>query len=189
MNTDALWINVQQDCETSFKTLYSKFQPELNRYAFNLLKDRFFAEEIVNDVFLKTWENRQTIFSENGSLKGYLYHLLHNVCLNVLKKNNTQKSKMFIMVSSSEWMGLFEAHGVVENCFLEKIKWDEIFAVIGAIIEKMPKQRREIFNLFIGTKMSTKEMAVQMGLSESTIRTHLQLARKEIENFLNSIRH
>jgi hypothetical protein len=45
-------------------------------------------------------------------------------------------------------MGLFKAHGVVEDCFLEKIKWDEIFAVIGVIIEKMPKQRREILNLF-----------------------------------------
>jgi len=139
-------------------------------------------------MFFLLWKNRQLIFSEDDLLKNYLYRILHNMCLDVLKKNKTQKARTFIVISAEGCMSLFEKY-CAEGCFLEKIESDEIMVVIDKIIEKMPKQRRKILRLFRDTGMSNKEIAVQMGLSESTIRTHLQLARKEIENFLNSIRH
>ena len=188
MNTDALWTNIRQGCEVSFETLYDKFQSRLNRYAVNLQKDRFLAEEIVNDMFFLLWKNRQSIFSEDDSLKNYLYRILHNMCLDVLKKNKTQKARTFIVVSAEGCMSLFEKYGV-EDCFSEKIESDEIMAAIDKIVEKMPKQRRKILRLFRDNGVSNKEIAEQMRLTESTVRTHLQLARKEIENFSNSIRH
>jgi len=187
MNIDILWAKIQQGDEASFKILYRMFQPVLNRYAFHLLKDHFLAEETVNDVFIKIWQNRQSLFSEGDSIKNYLYRVTHNLCLDTLKKTKTTKAEMFIVISSKEWMDLFEKHGNY-NCFTEKIEMDEILAIINKIVERMSEQRREVFKLKIDEEMSTKEIADQMDLTESTVRSHLQFARKEIIKKLNSIR-
>ena len=182
MDIDALWKKIQHGDEASFKKLYYEFNPRLYQYAFKMLKDHFLAQETVHDVFLKIWQNRQSIFSEGDSLKNYLYRTTHNLCLDTLKKSKTQKAVIFIVISSEEWMSLFEKH-YDDDCFAEKIEMDEIGTAIDLMIEKMPKQRREIFKLCKDKGMSNKEIAEKIGLSESSVRTHLQLARKEIDFF------
>jgi len=188
MDIDALWKKIQHGDEASLSKLYDMFNTELNRYAMKILKDHFLTQETVHDVFLKIWQNRQSIFSEGDSLKNYLYRTTHNFCIDALKKNKTKKAGMFIVISSEESMSVFENHKD-EDYFDEKIENDEIAEAIDSFVEKIPTQRREIFRQSSGEGMTNKEIAEQMRLSESTVRTHLQFARKEIEKFLNSIRH
>ena len=187
MDTDALWIKIQHDDELSFSNLYDRFKPRLCWYAVTFLKDTFLAEETVHDVFIKIWQSRQSIFSKNNSLINYLLRMTRNLCLDILKKNKTQKAEAIILISSDEWMKLFEKHGK-DDWFAEKIEMDETFAAIDLRVEKMPEHRREIFRLSSDEGMNNKEIAEKMRLSDSSVRTHLQLARKEIEIFLNSIR-
>ena len=184
MSIDQLWANIQQGDEDSFRILYWMIQPWLNRCAFNLLKDWFLAEETVDDVFLKALENRQTIISKDGSLKNYLYQATHNLCLDRLKKKKTQKAGVCI---AEEGMNLFEKQSDDDD-LSEKIEMDEIAEAIDRMVEKMPERRRKVFRLSWIEGMENKEIAEQMRVAESTVRTHLQFAREEIEKFLNSIR-
>ena len=93
MNIDALWSNIQKGNEAPFTILYKKFQPGLIRYAFILLNDHSLAEEIVDDVYLKIWQNRQSIFfSESDQLRNYLYCMTRNLCMDRLKEMKTKKT-------------------------------------------------------------------------------------------------
>ena len=58
MDLDALWKKIQQNDEHSFKILFEEFYSGLFRYALQMLKDSFLAEETVLDVFLKVWHIR-----------------------------------------------------------------------------------------------------------------------------------
>jgi len=188
MDISTLWTRIQQGDEIPFNVLYKKFQPGLKRYAFIFLNDHSLAEEMVDDVYLKILQNRGTLFFSDGDqFRNFLYSATHNMCMDALKKNRTKKAGMITLISSQEWMSLSEKHGD-DDCFAEKIEKDELAAAIESMVEKMPEKRRIAFRLKNDEGMTTGEIAEQMGITESTVRSHLQTARKEIEKKLNSIR-
>ena len=183
ISMEALWKKVQQGDLSAFEALYGEFFPGLCQYAFQLLNDRFLAEEITQDIFLKLWETRHQVFSQGHSLKGYLYSITHNQCMNILKKSRTQKRSFSRLLSSDEWTYISERYGFDEY-LIEKIEVEETVALIEQIVEQLPDQCREIFRLSRDEEKSNKEIAQQMGLSESTVRVQLYRAIQKIQNAL-----
>jgi len=180
---DAIWDKVQQGDLSSFEILYGTFYPGLCRYAFQLLNDRFIAEETVQDVFLKLWETRHTVFSQGGSLKKYLYRITHNQCINILKKSKTQKAGVIRLVSFDAWAAISEKYGFDEY-LIEKIETEETSALVDQIVEQLPPQCREIFRMSRNDEKTNEEIARQMGLSESTVRVQLYRATQRIQKEL-----
>ena len=60
---ESLWKKIQEGDLFSFEVLYKKSFPGLCQYAFQLLNDRFLAEETVQDIFLQLWETRHQVFT------------------------------------------------------------------------------------------------------------------------------
>ena len=180
MNLEILWKKVQQGDTSSFETLYKKFFPGLCHYAFQLLNDRFLAEETTQDIFLKIWETRRRIYVQGFSLKRYLYRITHNQCMDILKKNKTQKSRFTRLLSSDEWTYISECYGF-DEFLIEKLEAEETAAKIEQIVEQLPAQCREIFRLSRDEEKTNKEIAQQLGISESTIRVQLYRATQKIQ--------
>ncbi len=183
MNLDVIWKKVQQGDLSSFESLYGEFYPGLCQYAFQLLDDRFLAEETVQDIFLKIWETRHNIFSQGYSLKKYLYRITHNQCIDILKRNKTKKARIVRLLSFDTWITISEKYGFDEY-LVEKIEVEETSALVNQIVEKLPAQCREIFRLSRDEERTNEEIAQQMGLSESTIRVQLYRATQRIQKEL-----
>jgi RNA polymerase sigma-70 factor (ECF subfamily) len=75
---------IRQGNERVFEVVFRKYYQALCNYAFGLLKDMDDAEEIVQGMFLKVWDQRQDL-EITVSLKSYLYRAVHNTCLNRIK--------------------------------------------------------------------------------------------------------
>ena len=71
--------------EQSFRQLYNSYYKKLFHFAFALVKTREAAEEIVEDVFIKIWNVRQTLTGIHN-IKVYLYTATKNTSLNFLAK-------------------------------------------------------------------------------------------------------
>jgi RNA polymerase sigma-70 factor (ECF subfamily) len=183
MNVDELWKKVQQGDLSSFDSLYGIFFSGLCQYAFQLLNDRFLAEETVQDILLKLWEDREHVFSQGASLKNYLYLITHNRCRNILKKNSSEKAGIIKLFPFDTWAMISEKYGFDEY-LIEKIETEETAALIDGIVEQLPAQRREIFRLSRDEEKSNAEIAQQMGLSESTVRVQLYRATQKIKEEL-----
>src|SRR5882672_8163149 len=63
-----------------FKTYYKP----LCNYAYSFLNDKDEAEEVVQAAFIGVWDKRQSIEIQT-STKSYLYRMVRNACLNVIK--------------------------------------------------------------------------------------------------------
>jgi len=183
MNTDELWKKVQRGDLSSFETLYGIFYPGLCRYAFQLLNDHFLAEETVQDVFLKLWETRHHVYSQDSSLKNYLYLITHNQCKNILKKNNSRKAGIIRLFPSDTWTIIAEKYGYDEY-LIEKLETEETAAMIDRIVDELPAQCCEIFRMSRDEEKSNAEIAQQLGLSESTVRVQLYRATQKIQTEL-----
>ena len=179
MNLEAIWKKVQEGDISSFEALYRKYFPCLCRYASQLLNDRFLAEETIQDIFLKLWETKHQVFAHGVSLHTYLYRITHNQCMDILKKTKHRKN-LFISPSSDEWAYITEKYGF-DDYLIERIEAEETATLIEQIVEQLPAQCREIFRLSRNEEKTNKEIAQQMGLSESTIRVQLYRAIQKIQ--------
>ena len=183
---ESLWKKVQEGDLFSFEVLYKKTFPGLCQYAFQLLNDRFLAEETVQDIFLQLWETRHDVFAHGYSFNNYLYCITHNKCKDVLKKNKTQKNAFISYHPLNEWLDISEKYGF-DDYIIERIEADETAVLIEQVVENLPAQCREIFRLSRDYEKTNEEIARQMGLAESTVRVQLYRAIQKIQKMIQSM--
>ncbi len=75
----------------SFKCLMKEFGPALHYFADSMTGNRQEAEEIVSDVFIKIWQQRENL-PPPGNIKFYLFKAVKNTALNYLKSKDRRAS-------------------------------------------------------------------------------------------------
>ena len=162
--------------EMYFKNLY---QP-LCHYAFSFLNDRDEAEEIVQATFLAVWEKRQTL-SISTSAKSYLYAMVRNACLNLLKHDKI-KQKYAVEASYAD-----QGYDAVMNT----VSSVELEDRIQRAIELLPEQCRLVFKLSRFEELRYQEIADQLDISVKTVENHigkaLKLMREHLKDYLPAI--
>ncbi|GHU89633.1 DNA-directed RNA polymerase sigma-70 factor [Bacteroidia bacterium] len=185
-NIDNIWISIRQGDVEAFELLYKKLYPELCYYASQLLCSTWLAEEAVQDLFLQLWESKEKLFSQNNSIRIYLYRTLHNHCLDILKKQQTQKHSFIQYLSSDAWCTISEKYGFDEQ-LIEQLESEEIRIRIDTVIENLPEQSRKIFKLSRMEGKTNEEIAKQMNLSVSTVKTQIYRAVSKIKQEISFI--
>ena len=132
------------------------------------LKDSAQAEEIVNDVFLKIWEDGDKIRIES-SLKSYIYKAVINRSINALNKNKrelTYKTELNFMQDES-----YELRQIEEN---------ELMIKLYTAINQLPDQCRRVFEMSRFEELKQQEIADKLGISVKTVKNHITIALKQL---------
>jgi RNA polymerase sigma-70 factor (ECF subfamily) len=75
---------IQSGNQKSFGYLIQLYFNPITLYAKSIVQDSELAREIVQDVFLKIWNTRETL-EIKSSLKAYVYQMTHNLCIDHLR--------------------------------------------------------------------------------------------------------
>jgi len=138
------------------------------------LKDIHTSEELVQDVFLKIWENPYQL-SEIKSVKSYLYRSVINAAINHInrQKNIAQHHlKLASELSDDYLIELDEEH--------------EVIVLLRSEIEKLPAQCKKIFKMSRFDFLKYKEIAQRLNISEKTVENHIGLALRTLRHrFIN----
>ena len=159
--------------EALFKSIYMEFYPSLIGFAKGYLIEITLAEDIVEDVMLKLWSNRQTI-SAIKNLRFYLFVATKNACINYLIKKKKINS---ISIDDLE----IEICGAITNAE-ENIISQENVAIINNEINKLPKKCQAIFLLVKEEKLKYREVAELLNLSVKTIESQMAIAMKRLSD-------
>lgn len=167
--------------EASFEEMYNEHFRGMYSYAFTILKDAAEAEEMVQSVFVKLWERKGNLQIES-SLKSYLYRMVHNDCMNLLKhetvKTKFVKEKMYAMQNENESAG-------------KKMQAAELEEKLSTALRELPEQCRTIFQLSRFEDLKYREIAQQLGIAEKTVENQmgkaLKLLRLKLVDFLTLI--
>jgi RNA polymerase sigma-70 factor (ECF subfamily) len=147
----------------AFEKLFEKYSQKLFRFSFSYLKSDADSEEIVQNVFLKIWENRQNLRDET-SFKSYLFTIAFNVIrknFNQKAKENKYKTKLLEVLAS-------------ENPMLETNSDFEVYVLrLEQLIEQMPDRRKEIFLKRKKEGKSVREIASSMDISPKTVENQI----------------
>jgi len=154
----------KQNYEQIFRQHYS----ELCSYAVNFIEDLDDAEEIVQEIFVKMWENRNEI-NITDSLRSYLFRSIRNACLN--KKKHIKIRETYKEHNERE----LEQNFVDLNNILDA---SELEIKIRNAIDKLPTERRKIFIMSRYDELKYKEIAEKLNISIKTVENQMGSALK-----------
>lgn len=145
----------------------------LHAYAYTMLQDGDMAEEIVQTVFLKLWENRKHL-TIHTSLRAYLYKSVYHESLNELKHKKVQQKY------------LDEAHRTAGQA--EAAPDQELQRHLQSALQELPEKCRTVFQLSRFEELRYQEIADRLGISLKTVEAHmgkaLKLLRLRLADFL-----
>ena len=184
MDADALWLEIRNGNELAFRDFVKELSPSLYRYVLFLIDDPEIAEEIVQDIFVKLWIDREKIVIRL-KIKPYLTKTAKNHTINYLISKNTRKSSVIIPVSGESWQFITETFEFYDD-IIERLEAKDTKALIDNCVLELPDQCRKIFEMSRFHGLSNKEIALQLKISENTVRTQLYRALVKIRAILFS---
>lgn len=159
---------LKEDDHAAYREIYYRYTAVLYAHAFSKLQDRDEAKDVVQEVFSKLWSKRSVIqFRLN--ISGYLYITLRNKIINIIAHRKIQSE---YLSSLHDYLG--QAHE--DTDFLART--NQLRAIIEEEVSKMPIRMREVFELSRKNNLSHKEIAEKLGISEKTVKDHVNNALK-----------
>jgi RNA polymerase sigma-70 factor (ECF subfamily) len=159
----------------AFDMVYHRYAGKLFAFALKYLKSREEAEELVQSVFLKVWENQATLKKET-SFKSYLFTIAYNEICNLFRKRKYLQN--FIESAISEKP---ETSTEMES----QIEFRFVLEQVDQIIVQLPEKQRVVFLKSRQEGKSSKEIADELGLSKGTVDNYISESLKFIRASLN----
>lgn len=161
----------------AFRSLFEATNTTLLRFAWRYTFDEEAARDVVQDVFLKLWQVRETL-DDRKSLRSLLYTMVRNRSLNHRRARRDEDRPLG---ASASWEPE-DPERLDERAdarLLEKR--------LRLWIEELPERRREAFILSRYHGMTHEEIAALMGLTPRTVNTHIVLALKDLRGKLEAL--
>ncbi|HLK30710.1 MAG TPA: RNA polymerase sigma-70 factor [Puia sp.] len=158
--------------EAAFKLIYTHFYKKLYQFAFAIVKTRESAEEIVEDVYIKIWQNRQTATSIQN-LRVYLYTATKNTSLNYLSKKAQENiTEPFDHINIELDKSVITPEQIMIT--------SEMFNKIQQAVDLLPPRCKMIFKLIREDGLKYKEVSDILNISVNTIDVQMAIAVKRI---------
>ncbi|SDE74022.1 RNA polymerase sigma-70 factor, ECF subfamily [Pricia antarctica] len=151
--------------EKAFIHLIDLYNRRLFGYALTLTNDHTLAEDILQNVFLNTWEKRKTL-RITTSLQNYLFKSVFNQFINQYKKNRST------MVLEQKY---FEALDKAVQKH-DDISWEKVMTRITLEIENLPPRCKEVLLLSRKEGLTNIEISEYLKVSIKTVEAHLTKA-------------
>lgn len=160
----------------AFEILFKRYYTPLYRFATALSNDPLSAEDIVQDVFMRLWEQRSG-WEIRTSLKAYLFVAVRNGVYTLQKRQQVRER-------SADEIGadVFSRNLEGSTCDYEILQ----AALQKAITELSPRQR-EVFLMCRVSDLSYAEISQTLNISEHTVASHMARALRHLRHKLSDI--
>ncbi len=171
--------DIKKGKRQAMQTLYSRYAGYAMAVGLRYVPSRADAEDVVQDSFVKILSSIQHFeYRGEGSLKGWVLRIVANEAISFVK----QKGKFTYFDEIPDEPDVSEPD-------VERVPPDVLTRMIG----ELPDGYRLVLNLYVFEQRSHKEIAQQLGITESTsasqyLRAKRYLARK-INDYLNNKRN
>jgi RNA polymerase sigma-70 factor (family 1) len=145
----------------SFSRIYDYYQPGVRAYVLRLVKIPELADDLVQEIFIKLWETRQTL-PEVKCFSAFLFTIARNHSLNSLQAISRSNEAL------PELIRHFQTHRVDD----ETLDKDYLRFIEKALTSISPRSR-EVFRLCREQTMSYEQAAAELGISRNAVKKHM----------------
>lgn len=164
---------------SAYSEIYTAFYDSLLNYADRLLNDLDTAKDVVQQVYYKIWEKRDSL-NITVSVKAYLLKSVYYESLNTLAhKKNIKKYEQ-------EQLADFYLSTIMQSPEAELfLRQSDIDQAIKDAIAVLPEKCREVFVLSKMNGLKNREIAEKQNISEKTVERHMSIALRKLREKLD----
>lgn len=158
----------------AFDQVFKKYGDRLFGFALGYLKSKEETEGLVQNVFLKIWENRKNL-KKRSSLKSYLFTIAYHELCQFFRKKQIHEKFLDDKKSTSDLTVHLE----------EQLEYKATLEQVDRLIEQLPEKQRTIFIKSKKEGKSAKEIAAEMNLSPGTVDNQISAALKFLRKHIH----
>ncbi len=177
-NDEILCSQVQKGNKEAFGDLVDRYQKKLLRYGKKFLFSSEHIEDLVQDVFIKAYENIKS-FDIKQRFSPWIYRIAHNTFINALKKNARTQVALFDFDT-------LIPHIAYDDPATREREQKEMRVLIDQGLEKLAPKYREIIILYYLEELNYKEIADILHIPTGTVGIRLTRAKTQLKKFLPS---
>ena len=164
---------VQKGDGEKFGSLMMRYEKKLFRYGHKFLAEDDNIDDVVQEVFIKTYQNIQS-FDTTQKFSSWIYRIAHNTYVNALKK----KSKMPLNLFDFDTL---ISHTVVDDPLIREKEQKEIRKIVDKGLEKLLPKYREIIIFYYLEELSYKEISDILHIPIGTVGIRLKRAKETLK--------
>lgn len=156
--------------------IYNYYYPKLYAFARSFLKVEDDINDILQEIFVKLWLNRQKIKNVD-TFNSYLFTIAKNHIISYfrIKAKDQEFETRLKEIASSE-----------QTTEITNIEYKELKDKLEEVIEQLPEKRKIIFKLSRQDGLSHAEIAEKLEISIKTVEDHMRHALKFIKKHMKS---
>lgn len=164
LTTKELLILLRQGNMLAFDTIYKRYSGKLFYFVVRYVKQETDAEEIIQEVFIKLWENRHKIETDT-SFDSFLFTITYNSMISFIRKQLNEKRHL-------ENLNTEQTTNETDD-LTDEIHFKELQSQIQSLLNNLTPRQREIFYLSREEGMTHDEIAKKLGVSANTVKNHI----------------
>lgn len=166
-----LLLRLRSGDEAAFSVIFHRYKDKLTHRLLYLLKSESLTQEVLQDLFLKIWEQRETI-DVDKSFRSYIYRIAENMVFDLFRRAKKEKEIFQQIIHATT-----ELYTHVEEHIFKK----EETGLLQSLLDQLPNRRKMIFIACKLEGKSYKETADEFGISISTVNDHIQKATQYLK--------
>lgn len=161
-----------------FESFFFDYYPRVKGFINGFLQNEEEAEDLSQDIFLSLWKNRATLH-QIEHINAYLFKIARNTVYRHLQRsmlfNDYQQHKVF----DTSYDQLSSSNETEESIYAHELE-----LLVALAVERMPPQRKRIYQMSREQGLKNEEIAVQLNISKRTVENHVTQALSDIRNLL-----
>ncbi|WP_157761020.1 RNA polymerase sigma factor [Chitinophaga caeni] len=170
-----LLILIAQGDEQAFTSLYWKYSTPLLGNLVKLVKDQLLAEELLQELFTKVWQKRESL-QVDKDFKAYLFRMAYHLVVDFYRKLQRDKSLLshFQEVISGNYSHIEEIFNLKDSQQL-----------LDKALDRLSPQQRKVFQLCRLEGRTYKETAELLNISQHTVKEYFVKANASVRHYLS----
>ncbi len=170
---DQEFLRLKAGDTKAYEKIYATYAKSLIKLAFYKTSDKMAAEELVQNIFVSLWENKEKLLVTDG--KSYLFGALKFAVINyyralgVKQKHENDLQREFL---------------TNQNETLNHLEEKELDREIKSAISMLPNKTQKVFKMSRYQHQTNKEISRQLNISEKAVEYHITQSLKWLNNFL-----
>lgn len=174
MQLEILIEKFKQKDEKAFETLYNMYSDSMQGVIYNIVRDADIAEEVMQDVFIKAWNNASSYSSEKGRFFTWIINIARNAAIDKTRSKAFKKSKQNL--DADFFVDILETNESLDT------QTDAIG--IAKFVNKLAKKCIEVIELLYFKGYTQLEASEALDMPIGTIKTRNRNCIQELRNMV-----
>jgi len=171
---DTQLINrLKNNDDAALSIIYTKYWQLLYVSSYNILKDKQVCEDIIQELFIKLWNNRHQI-EITSSLKAYLYASTRYSVYRQIRAGS-------VCVEIYPLLERLHTPSTYGN-----IEYKELLEQVNSVVNRLPEKCKEVYKLSREEHLKHKQIAERLNISAKTVENHLTKALRQLRTSLSA---